>query len=142
MTEVSIEVENQQLECILLIQHLVKFQKGHTQVQALIYFGDEVNTITRLLLKLYISLINIKAQKIDRCTLLIYSMVLSNFQVEDKQEKIRFFQKAFLMANTSIEVVLEIFFLALNKIEINFADQKLNCKTYTLNKALPMTKQV
>lgn len=46
------------------------------------------------------------------------------------------------MANIVIDIVLEIFFLNLSKVEINFADWEINYRTYTLNKALPITKQV
>lgn len=46
------------------------------------------------------------------------------------------------MANTTIKVVLEMFFLTLSIVKINFADQKLNWKTYTLNEALLITKQM
>lgn len=46
------------------------------------------------------------------------------------------------MANIMIEVVLEMPFLAFNKGKINFAKRELNQRTYSLNKALPTTKQV
>lgn len=45
------------------------------------------------------------------------------------------------MANIAMEVVLEILFLTLSKIEINFTDQEFNWKTYSSDEALPMTKQ-
>lgn len=94
------------------------------------------------ILGLYVYLTNIKAQKIDKFILLIYSMVLATFQLEEKQERMRFFQKIFLIANIAIEIILEMFFLIFSKIEINFVDQKLFLKTYILDKALLITKQM
>lgn len=52
------------------------------------------------------------------------------------------FQEIFLITNTVIEVILGMFFLAFSKVKINFADQKLNWKTDTLNNALLTTKQI
>ena len=53
-------------------------------------------------------------------------MILVNFQLEDKQEKLRFFQETFLLADTAIEMILKMLFLTFSKIEINFADRELN----------------
>lgn len=36
-----------------------------------------------------------------------------------------FFEKTFLVANIAIEVVLEMLYLALSKVEINFLDREL-----------------
>lgn len=47
------------------------------------------------------------------------------------------------MANILIDVILNMRFLAVNKVEIYIADREFtNQKTYTLDKALPTTKQV
>lgn len=40
------EVENQQLECVLCIQYLVKFKEGGIDIQSLIDFDSKVNAIT------------------------------------------------------------------------------------------------
>ena len=45
-------------------------------------------------------------------------MVIVNFQVEDKFDRVRFFQELFLLADTSIKVVLEIFFLTLSNADL------------------------
>lgn len=42
----------------------------------------------------------------------------------------------FLLANITMQVILKIFFLTLNKIEANFANQKLIWKTCTPIEAL------
>ena len=46
------------------------------------------------------------------------------------------------MADTAIEVVLGMPFLALSKVEINFAERELSWRTYTSKEALPTTKWV
>ena len=46
------------------------------------------------------------------------------------------------MADTAMKVVLGMFFLALSKVEVNFAKQELTWRTYSLDKALPTTKRV
>lgn len=48
--------------------------------------------------------------------------MLVNFQIKDIKKKMRFFQKTFLIANTAIEIVLEMFFLFINKVKINFVE--------------------
>ena len=45
----------------------------------------------------------------------------------------RFFQETFLVTKITIEIVLDVPFLALSKMEINFADWELNWRTYTLD---------
>lgn len=77
-------------------------------------------------LGLYICPTNVKAQKIDKSMLLIYSIVLTKFQLKNKQEKTRFYQEILLVANTTIKVVLRMLFLIFSKLKINFADQELN----------------
>lgn len=47
-----------------------------------------------------------------------------------------------MVANIAMEVVLEIPFLTFNKLKMNFADRKLNWKTYISNETLPKTQQV
>ena len=68
---------------------------------------------------------NIRVQKIDNSTFEIFEMVLASFQVEDKLEKPRFFQKTFLLADPSIEVVLKILVLTFSNADIKFAQKKL-----------------
>lgn len=74
--------ENQQLECVLYIKYLVKFKKDHTEIQALIDFGNKANAMTPAytpILELRICSTNVGTQKINKSILLTYSMVLSNF---------------------------------------------------------------
>ena len=69
-------------------------------------------------------------------------MVIGDFQVEDKANKPKFFQKTFLVANTKSEVILGISFLKISNADVSFGERTLTWKTYTINKALPTTKQV
>lgn len=52
-------------------------------------------------------------------------MVLVSFQVENKLGKALVFQKTFLLAEISMEVVLKIFFLTFNNANIQFVEKKL-----------------
>ena len=47
-------------------------------------------------------------------------MVVSTFSVSDKDEKERFFKESFLLANVSPDIVLEILFLTMSNVNINF----------------------
>lgn len=94
-------------------------------MQVLIDSRNKVNAITLVyvaVLELRIYFTDVKTKKIDGSTLLTYGTMLANFQFEDKQEKIRFFQKIFLVLNIAMKIILEMLFLALSNLEINFAD--------------------
>ena len=61
---------------------------------------------------------NSGAQKIDDSTLKTFGIVLASFQMEDKPARARFFQKTFLLADLSIEVILRMSFLTLSNANI------------------------
>ena len=69
-------------------------------------------------------------------------IVIVGFQLEDKLGRARFFQKSFLLAETSMEVVLGMIFLTLNNADIQFAEKELIWRSHTTVEALPTTKQV
>ena len=69
--------------------------------------------------------IDIGAKKIVGLLLRTFGMVIAGFQVEDKLGKARFFQELFLLAETSMEVVLEMPFLILSNAIIQFAGKEL-----------------
>lgn len=54
---------------------------------------------------------SVKVQKINGLLLETYGMVLARFPIQNCQNKARFFEKDFLLANTSIKMILKIFFL-------------------------------
>lgn len=66
-----------------------------------------------------------EAQKNDGSTLKIFLIVLASFQAEDKFERARIFQEIFLLADTSIEVVLRIPFPTLSNAKIQFDKKEL-----------------
>ena len=69
-------------------------------------------------------------------------MVIAGFQIKDKLARAQFFQESFLLAETSMEVVLEMLFLAFNKVKIQFAEKQLIWRSHTTSKALPTTQRV
>lgn len=69
---------------------------------------------------------NVGVEKINDSTFEIFEMVLANFQFDNKFGRSRFFQKTFLLANISIEVVLNILFLTFSNIVMLFIKQKLS----------------
>lgn len=70
--------------------------------------------------------IDVGNQNIDGSTLLTHGMVLANFQLEDKWSRLRFLQETVLVAENTIEILLEMLFLTLTKMKINFAKRELS----------------
>ena len=54
----------------------------------------------------------------------IYGMVVPAFSIEDQANQVRLFEKIFLMANVRPEIVLRMFFLTLNDVDIDFLRRK------------------
>lgn len=69
-------------------------------------------------------------------------MILVSFKIEDKLKKAQFFQKIFLLANTSVKMILKIFLLTFSYVNMSFLEQKLIWKFYIVAKALLTIKQV
>lgn len=59
--------------------------------------------VAKLALKLRIT--NINAQKIDGLALKTYDITLASFLLQDRLEKVRFFEETFSLANISIKMV-------------------------------------
>ena len=74
--------------------------------------------------------------------LIIYVIIVLAFLVTDKMDRVRFFDKTFLVANVSPEVVFRIFFFTLSDADIDFLDWKLRWRTYTTEKILLTTKLI
>ncbi len=79
-----------------------------------------------------------------RSPLKTYNIVLTRFSIQDSQRNVWFFEETFLLANTSMEVVLKILFFSLSNADIEFAEEKkLTWRFYTVIKALlPTTSRV
>lgn len=76
-------------------------------------------------LGLWIEKTNNKAQKIDEFALKTYEIVIASFQVYDRLEKARFFQKTFLVADTNIKIIFGILFFIFSKVKVDFTLKKL-----------------
>ena len=64
-------------------------------------------------------------RKNDGSLIETYGIVIAIFQVFGKLGRFWFFQKAFLLADISIEMVLDILFLTLSNADIQFAEKEL-----------------
>ena len=71
-----------------------------------------------------------------------HRMIVAAFSVVDKTNRVRFFEKTFLVANVSPEVVFKMLFLILSNADINFSGRDLRWRTNTTEKALPTTRRV
>ena len=95
---------------------------------ALMDSGSEVNIMNPTYaakLGLVTQKTDVSAQKIDGLTLVIYGMVLAGFQVQDKLGKVQFFEKTFLLADTSMELVLRMLFLTFSYADVRFMGKEL-----------------
>ncbi len=125
------------------IRYPIKFQVQ--QVEALIDSGSEVNAMTpTFAAKLGLSprQRGVGAQKIDGSPLETYGMASAGFLVQDKLGRIRFFEETFLLADTSMEVVLKMSFLAFSNADIQFDAKSLTWRSYTAAEALPTARWV
>ena len=117
------------LECVPCMQYPVQFKgMSKAQGQALIDSGSEINTIHPTFAKqlgLPIEPTDVGAQIINGTTLDTYGMVVAAFSVEDKANRVRFFEETFLVANVSPEVVLGMPFLTLSGADVDFSGREL-----------------
>ena len=134
------------LDRVPCIHYPVQFRKDkEATIQALIDLGSKVNAMTPAFdkqLGLQVRKTDVGAQKIDGSLLRTFRMIIAGFQVEDKLDRARFFKKSFLLAKTSMEVILGMPFLALSNADIQFAEKELTWRFYTVAEALPTTKRV
>lgn len=70
--------------------------------------------------------ISISAKKINRFTFKTFDMVIARFLIQDKSNKIRFFEEIFLLADTILNIVLRMLFLAFSN-----ADIELNIESFS-----------
>lgn len=69
-------------------------------------------------------------------------MVSVSFLLQDSQGRAWFFEETFLLINTSIKVVLEIFFLPFTNSNWEFDTKKLTWRSYIVAEALLTAKKV
>ena len=60
----------------------------------------------------------------------------------EKENRVKFFEETFLVANVSPEVVFGMPFLTFSSADVDFLDRELRWKTYTTKEALPTTRRV
>ena len=117
------------LERVLCIHYPVQFKNtDKAPVQALIDSKSKINAIHPFFVKqlgLPIRPIDVGAQKIDGTTLDTYGIVVAAISMEDKANRVRFFEEAFLVANVSPKVVLRISFLILSGADVDFSGWEL-----------------
>ena len=85
---------------------------------------------------------NVYAQKIDGSLLETYGMAWPGFSLQDSLERVRFFEETFLLAYTSVKVVLGIPFLSLSNAGFQFVARELTWRSYTATEALSTTRGV
>ncbi len=76
-------------------------------------------------LSLKIRKTNIRDQKIDGTTLKTYRMIVSIFSVWDKDDRERFFEESFLLADVKLDLVLRILFLTMSNTNVDFQARDL-----------------
>ncbi len=112
--------EEKELEWISCIWYSVTFKD---QTEALLKSGSEVNAMSQAFahqLGLKIQKINIEIQKIDSITLKTYGMVVFTIFLSDKDDRERFFEESFLLAEVKPDVVLWMPFLTMSNADIDF----------------------
>ena len=117
------------LDRVPCINYLLQFWKNkETTIWALIDLGSKVNAMTPAYAKqlgFQVWKTDVRAQKIDSSSLQTFEMIIASFQVENKLGRAQLFQKSFLLAETSMEVVLWMPFLAFSNADIQFAEKEL-----------------
>lgn len=116
-----------------------------SQLKPLSDSGNEVNVTTPTYTAkwgLVTQKTDIEAQKIDGSTLVTDGMVLAGFSVPNKLGKVWFFEETFMLADISMEVVLEMPFLTFYNTDMKFLKKELEWRSYTTIEALPTTKRV
>lgn len=66
----------------------------------------------------------VKPKKIDSSTLKIYGMIIILFLLQDSFKTIILFKRAFLLINTSMKIIIGMFFLFFNNIDFKFIRQE------------------
>lgn len=79
-------------------------------------------------IRLFIKKTEVGVQKINGIILEIYRIVLAAFSINNQANRVKFFEKTFLMANISLEVVFRIFFFILIGVNVNIKQVKLGGK--------------
>ena len=69
-------------------------------------------------------------------------MIVSTFSVLDKDGRERFFEESFLLANVSPDIVLEMPFLTMSNVDVNFQARDLQWRFYITGELFLTIRQV
>ncbi len=126
---------------MLCIRYPFQFQAQ--QVKTLIDSGNRVNAMTpAFAAKLSLSTrpTGVGVQKIDGSPLATYGMAVTAILLQDSLGKLWFFEETFLLAETSMKVVLGMPFLAFSNADFQFGAERLTWRSYTAAEALPTAR--
>ena len=84
----------------------------------------------------------ISTQKINSSKLDIFGMVIAVFSMKNKEKRSHFFEKIFILAEINIDIILNISFLTLSNVKIDFIDRHIYWKSYTVVKVFLITRQI
>lgn len=90
--------------------------------------GSKINAIVLInaaKLEFTIWKTNDNAQKFDGLTLMTYKMIIASFLLKNKLKKAQFFKETFLLTDTNIKIVFEMFFLIFFNTNVCFVKKKL-----------------
>ena len=97
-------------------------------MSAILDSGSEVNAMHPAFaerLGIVVQTTNVGAKKIDSITFETYGMVVAAFLVTDQADKVKFFEKIFLVANVSLDMIFRMPFLILSDADVKFQKRKL-----------------
>ena len=151
-SEEAILVSAKELEWVTCIQYPIAFLSGVTQdgsaldpVLALHDSGSKVNAMHPAFaekLSFMVQTTNVNTQKIEGTTFETYGIVVAAFSVTDQTDRVRFFEKTFLVVNVSPDVVLGMLFLILNSTDVDYPKKELWLRLYTIKEVFLTIKQV
>ncbi len=110
----------EELEWVSYIWYLITFKN---QTEFLLDLESEVNIMSLAFAQkvgFKINKTNVWAQKIDGTILETYRIIIFTFFVSDKDDKKRFFEENFLLANVKLDIVLVMTFLTMSNIDVKF----------------------
>ena len=134
-SEKAILVSVKELERVTCIRYPITFPGGITQdgsalnsVSVFLDLGSEVNAIHLAFVEklgLVVRATNVGTQKIDGTTLETYRLMVAAFSVTDQANMVKFFDKIFLVANVSPDVIFRMPFLTPSCADVNFSKREL-----------------
>lgn len=80
----------------------------------------DINFVKKLGIKIWY--INLDIPKIDGFKLDIFGIVIKIFLIKDKKKRFWFFEEIFLFANLKINITLEMTFIILSNVKVNFGN--------------------